>query len=350
MAAVVSFILDCWCHRWQFPIWQRAATFGSCSLQICGFGLSHRDKKKEREKDLLTQVEECFFPFLISLRDLRNVATASFPLLCGSIPSLHKTQTKTRRISGPSRNPRHSWIYVQQHQSGRTVVGIPEHLVSRHTWNHIYQPSVKTIITFRFLRASSTLSLSDTSSKTSLINIQMPLECLSGRHQQAAHHRPGQPSHAEPVQSSSLRNGLMKAPFGLRGPAALLTGHHADLCSADTSRCESGFVGHKCNADPLILESHFRVKPKRRIYFRMNVLHPHGAKIIDLQQNRPELKIPAQHTLDELELHVPVQLNEHEQVEAGEFHDASLTNVLRQRHWWSVCFHSPSDQQLIPEN
>lgn len=81
-------------------------TFGSCSPQICGFGLER--KRKKGEKDSPTQVEECFFTFLISLRDLRNVAIASFSLWCGSLPSLHKTQTKTRRISGPSRDPRHS--------------------------------------------------------------------------------------------------------------------------------------------------------------------------------------------------------------------------------------------------
>lgn len=74
------------------------------------------------------------------------------------------------------------------------------------------------------------------------------------------------------------------------------------------------------------------MKPKRRIYFRINEFHLHGAKITDLQRNRPELKIPVQHISDELELHVPVRLNEHEEVEAGEFYDDSLTNVLRQRH------------------
>lgn len=149
-------------------------------------------------------------------------------------------------------------------------------------------------------------------------------------------------------KAAAWKTDLWKQPPVSGGPGALLTGDHIDLCSADTSRCDDGFLGHKFNAYPVGTQaSHFGAKAKRRIRFRMNLFHLHEAKIIDLQRNRPELKIPVQHIAGELELHGPVQLNEHEKVEAGEFYDDSLTNVLRQRHWWSVWFHSPSNQQLI---
>lgn len=101
--------------------------------------------------------------------------------------------------------------------------------------------------------------MNNASSKTSLINTQIPLECVSGRdaHTLALERLTVQRSHAEPAQTSSLKNqknGLpIKARFSPRGsgisgtPVAQTT---TPTFTQQTRRIENWLNRHTLNAHP----------------------------------------------------------------------------------------------------
>lgn len=187
------------------------------------------------------------------------------PSLC--VVGLYKTQTKTRCISGPSRNPRLSWIFAWRHQSGKTVVGIPgEQFVSRHTWSPIYQPSVKTIITFRFLRVSSTLSFGSRE-RHKLRDFPHKYTDASGVPEQqtptgsAASPRTAIPSWA--CVKQQLEKWTYERTLQSQGELTLCWQATTVTFAQQTRHaCKNGSVGHKFNAYPVdTQESHFGVKP-----------------------------------------------------------------------------------------
>lgn len=157
--------------------------------------------------------------------------------------------------------PRHSWIYARRHNcTAASEWWDSSRFVSRHTHETTFTSICKNHYHFTWLAWAQRLSS----------EIYRCLR-LSGS---APSPRPATPCWAWAKQQLTETD-FQKHSSVSAGP---LTGDHIDLCSADIRLM-------------LTLLIHIRVKPRKRIYFRINVFHLHGAKITVLQPNRPELNM-----------------------------------------------------------
>lgn len=129
--------------------------------------------------------------------------------------------------------------------------------MSTHTWNHIYQPSVKTIITFRFLRASSTLSFGSRE-RHKLKDFPHKYPAASGvPERQTATGSPPSPGPAIPCWARAkqqLEKRTCESPLRSQGDPRLCWQRTTLTFAQHTSRCESGFVGHELTLTPLVLK------------------------------------------------------------------------------------------------